>query len=260
MPSIDWSDDVQRRHFEEELKDHRDIKKNYSWPQWLVWFTGIFLFPASLVMAFYGPVAYVIVNEALRDKFEKEEAMQLQWLELTQANLTEGAQPPDFVYNDTMNVIKRNFYFLTVPCQGIAYLCAVVHHYTDYKKWNSLGKVIATLCLPVDVLIFYIEPLGFVGTLTSMVLGFIPFEITVADAIFPEKVVKIKSQTDNIIIVRKNSWISHISAKYNERYWHVMKILANGYNAFATLALVITLLKGENVIKTFDFYLHNKLG
>ena len=38
----------------------------------------------------------------------------------------------------------------------------------------------------IDFLVFYIEPLGFIGTLSAMVLGFVPYIIPRADAMFPE--------------------------------------------------------------------------
>ena len=43
------------------------------------------------------------------------------------------------------------------------------------------------ICLPVDVLIFYKEPLGAFGTLFVTIWVLIPFLIMVADATFPEK-------------------------------------------------------------------------
>ena len=49
----------------------------------------------------------------------------------------------------------------------------------------------AALCLPVDVIIFYKEPLGPVGTLLALVWGFIPFSILIADAAFPDKEVTV---------------------------------------------------------------------
>ena len=244
MPTIDWSDEVQIRQFEYDLEAHRNIKKKYTWPQWLLWFVGVIVFPASLVLAFYGPVAYKMVNDAEQEKKDQEEAMLLEWLEFKKENLTEDEEPPDFVYNEPLNMIRCNFYFLTVPCQGTAFLLAVAHHYTDYRKWSTLGKMIAALCLPVDVLIFYVEPLGFVGTLVAMVLGFVPFELTVADAMFPQKEVRIKSLKGKTSITQKNSWKRHFSTTYNERYKHVVNVLKAGFNFFATLALVIVLFKG----------------
>ena len=245
MPTIDWSDQAQISQFEYDLEAHRNIKKKYTWPQWLIWFTGVIIFPASLVLAFYGPVAYNMVNDAEQEKKDQEEAMLLEWLEFKKENLTEDAEPPEFVYNEPLNMIRRNFYFLTVPCQGTAFLMAVAHHYVDYRKWSTLGKMIATLCLPVDVLIFYVEPLGFVGTLLSMVLGFVPFELTVADAMFPQKEVSIKGLKGKTSIIQKNSWKRHFSTTHNERYKHVVSVLKAGFNFFATLALVIVLFKGD---------------
>ena len=260
MPSIDWSDHKQRKEFENDIEAHRDVKRKYSWPQWLLWSTGIIIFPACLVLAFYGPVGYNIVNDARQEKIDKEEAMKLEWLELrglnlnedldnnTFANMTGEMDNISFVYDDTLNTIKRNFYLLTIPCQGSAFIIAVAYHYTDYKKWNFLGTAIASLCLPVDMLIFYIEPIGFVGTLMAMVMGFIPFAITIADAVFPEKVVIIKGLKESILKVHKNSWRRHISANFNERYNLVVRMTVAGYSFFATVALVITLFQGDKLL------------
>ena len=166
----------------------------------------------------------------------------------TFANMTGEMDNISFVYHDTLNTIKHNFYFLTIPCQGSAFIIAVAYHYADYKNWNFLGTAIASLCLPVDMLIFYIEPIGFVETLIAMVMGFIPFAIIIADAIFPEKVVRIRGLKDKILTVHKNSWRRHISANYNKRYNLVLKRTAAGYSLFATVALVITLFQGDNFL------------
>lgn len=273
MPSIDWSRDEERKEFENDLAVYRATKKNYSLLQWLRWFSGVVLLPALLVLAFYGPVGYTIVNDARQEKIEKEEAMNLEWLELRQTNLTADFDKINFenltdylddisfanmtgdlgnisfVYNDTiLNTIKRNFYFLTVPCQGTAFIAAVAFHYTDYKKWNFLGTVIAGLCLPVDMLIFYVEPIGFVGTLSAMVLGFVPFAITISDAVYPEKVVNVRGLKGKILTVHKNSWTKHLSLTFNQRYNLVVRMTAAGYMFFATVALVITLVKGEHFL------------
>ena len=48
-------------------------------------------------------------------------------------------------------------------------------------------SLLAILCLPVDVFIFWQEPFGAFGTMVVMVLAFIPFQITMVDAAFPEK-------------------------------------------------------------------------
>ena len=48
-----------------------------------------------------------------------------------------------------------------------------------------------TFCLPVDILIFYKEPIGIWGTLLAP-LSFIPFCVMIADAMFPDKEVLVK--------------------------------------------------------------------
>ena len=102
----------------------------------------------------------------------------------------------------------------------------------------------AALCLPVDMIIFYTEPLGYVGTLVSMVLGFIPFAIVMADAAYPEKRIYVKNLKGKITAISKNSWMHHFSVSYNERYNLVMRMTWAGYSFFATVALVINLLQG----------------
>ena len=168
MSSIDWSNDAERIEFENDLEVHRATRKNYSLSQWLQWFCGIVLLPALLVLAFYGPVGYTIVNDARKEKIDKEEY----YINISFENMTEDLDNTNVSYKDTvLNTIRLNFYYLTVPCQGLAFILAVAYHFTDYKKWNLLGTVLACLCLPVDMLIFYIEPIGFVGTMSAMVLG-----------------------------------------------------------------------------------------
>ena len=78
-----------------------------------------------------------------------------------------------------------------------------------------------------------------------MVLGFVPFELTVADAMFPQKEVRVKGLGNKIYMIQKNSWIRHFSTTYNERYQHVLNVLLSGYNLFSTLALCIVLFKGD---------------
>ena len=57
----------------------------------------------------------------------------------------------------------RYYYYPTTICQGSAFLCGVLYSYTDYRKWIFWGSGMAMLCLPVDVIIFYKEPLGVIG-------------------------------------------------------------------------------------------------
>ena len=244
MPSIDWSDAAAREDYENDLKAHREVKRNYSWSQWLIWFFGIILIPALLVICFYGAVAYAIINGALEEKKVKEEIMRQEWEELRQANFTVDLGKINFEYSNPMNTLLRHYIFLTGPCQGLAFLSSVAFHYTNYRLWNLLGTIGSLLCLPVDMLIFYVEPLGFVGTLVAMVMGFIPFAITIADAVYPEKEVNVIGLQGEIFTVHKNSWTKHLSLSYNERYNLVLRMTAAGYSFFATVALVITLLRG----------------
>ena len=244
MPSIDWSNDEQRKQFENDIQAQRDNRRKYSWWQWLLWFSGVILLPAMLVFCFYGPVGYSIVND--QRKIDTEESGKRERQESRNASITEELVKNHVDYNDTiLSTIKRNFYFLTLPCQGLAFLSCVAFHYTDYKLWNLLGGLTALLCLPIDILIFYLEPLGFVGTLVAMVLGFVPFAITIADAVYVEKEVKIKGLKGKIFTIRKNSWTKHLSLSYNERYNLVLRMTGTGYTFFSTVALLIQVFQGD---------------
>ena len=154
---------------------------------------------------------------------------------------------PEFEYYDGLNHFLTNYYpYLTLFCQGFAYLFAITYHFTNYKSWNLLGTMIAALCLPVDILIFWIEPLGPIGTMAAMVLGFIPFTITVADAAYPEKEQYVAISTKKITKVYKNSWVRHFSLSYNERYNFLMRMTWSAYSFFATIALGIVLIQGNS--------------
>ena len=129
MPLIDWSTDEQRIQFEKDLKAHRGIKKKYSWIQWLLWFSGVIILPVMLVLCFYGPVAYTIVND--QRNIDSEQSIKMD--RHTSDNIT------NYSHDSMLNAIKRNFYFLTVTCQGMAFILCVAFHYTSYKWWSFLG-------------------------------------------------------------------------------------------------------------------------
>ena len=90
------------------------------------------------------------------------------------------------------------------------------------------------ICLPVDVLIFFKEPLGPFGTLFATIWAVIPFLVMVGDATFPEKeiIVEDKSKDTLVPIVPKCynvssdyliSWTKHLSLTYNEKYKYCNK-------------------------------------
>ena len=60
---------------------------------------------------------------------------------------------------------------------GLGFWWCALYHITPYKTWNALGWVMHLSCFPVDILIFYKEPFGPVGTLVAQVFAFIPFYI-----------------------------------------------------------------------------------
>ena len=79
---------------------------------------------------------------------------------------------PNFEHYDELNHFLANYYpYLTVFCQGNAFLLSVLFHFTNYKYWNLLGTIIASLCLPVDIFIFWLEPLGSIGSMAGCSLS-----------------------------------------------------------------------------------------
>ena len=88
-------------------------------------------------------------------------------------NETESlGEMPDFEHYDGLNHFLANYYpYLTVFCQGNAFISSVLFHFTNYRHWNLLGTIIANLCLPVDIFIFWLEPLGSIGSMVAVSLG-----------------------------------------------------------------------------------------
>ena len=250
---IDWTNTEERLTFENDLNRYRKDKQKRSYCEKVAWFILVFILPLGLVVALYGPCAYFIVSLAI-DKKNKEEIILLQKCmngsELSASS--KNCDPTELEYYDLQNYILINFYpYLTLFCQGTAFLMASLWHITDYRKWNPLGGIIAMLCLPVDILIFYLEPLGYVGTIVAMVFGFIPFLVVMADAAFPTKTMVVVSNGMEIKINR-NSWTEDISLSYNQRYNFVARMTWKGWTAFSTIALCIPLFKSlafyENVL------------
>ena len=61
----------------------------------------------------------------------------------------------------------------------------------------------------------------------AMVLGFIPFGITMGDAIYPQREVKVMDTKGQIATIQKNSWTKHLSLSHNERYNFVLRMTAS---------------------------------
>ena len=240
---IDWRNPEERLAFENELKSARCYKKKRPCLEKIGWFISVFLLQLVVIVSLYGPCAYFIVSLATAKKKEEELVLMQKCRNATISQ--EKCNSKKMVYYDLLNYILINLYpFLTCFCQGTAYLCACLWHVTTYRFWNLLGGIIACLCLPVDILIFYVEPLGFAGTTAAMVLGFIPFCIIIADAAFPIKSINVAANGKKIQ-VNRNSWTGDISISYNQRYNFVARITWKGWVAFSTVALCIPLFKGS---------------
>ena len=56
------------------------------------------------------------------------------------------------------------------------------------------------ICLPVDVLIFFKEPLGPFGTLFATIWAVIPFLVMVGDATFPEKEIIVEDKSKDTLV------------------------------------------------------------
>ena len=88
-------------------------------------------------------------------------------------------------------------------------MTGLLYSFVDYRRWSLLTTLMALFCVPVDVLIFYKEPVGIWGTLLAP-LSFIPFCVMCADAMFPDKEVLVRGlgqmsallETDFIIVAR----------------------------------------------------------
>ena len=193
---------------------------------------------------------------------EKEELnMELEWLASQPANSTE--EMPKFEYYDFKNWILINYYPLMTTCAqgkssypclpkvyltnyhilGFSICLSTTYHWIPYKWWNLIGFTVHATCFPVDILIFYLEPFGPIGTLASQVFAFIPFYIIIATAIFPEEEGYV--ETPNGIKKKKiNSLTEHISFSYNMRYHFVFSWTWDGYKFFSTVALCLYLLQG----------------
>ena len=245
---INWKNTEERLAFENDLAKYRADKKERSLCDKIVWFFGIFVLQFGVVVALYGPCAYFIVLSETDKK--KEEELKLLQKCINGSRLkgsSEKCDPTQLEYDDLQNYMLINFYpYLTLFCQGGAFVMAILWHVIHYRQWNLLGGIIAQLCLPVDILIFYLEPLGFVGTTTAMVLGFVPFLIVVADAAFPVKPMSVVAN-GNVVKVNRNSWTEDVSISYNQRYNFVARMTWKGWTAFSTLALCIALFKGSTV-------------
>ena len=95
---------------------------------------------------------------------------------------------PEFEFYEWENYFFVTIYpYMVIFLQGTAIICSILFNFTDYRKWNMLFTILAGCCLPVDVLIFYKEPFGSIGTLIIMVAAFVPYMVMVADVMFPEK-------------------------------------------------------------------------
>ena len=254
MPIFDWNDIHLRKEYEHSLDKHRQIKRNWPWPKKIQWFCGVIGLQFLTVLFLYTPVAYYMVKNANDEKEEKEKIMKEAWLMKNKNGTVEGAMPTFEYYEFGNHLICNYYYFMTAFCQGFGYLSCVMFHFMNYKWWNILGTITAVLCLPVDIWIFYYEPLGQVGTLIVMVLGFTPFGITIADAAYPEKVKFISDKNGGTMKCYKNSWTKHFSLSSNERYNFVARQTWAGYSLFATIALAMSLLQGNLLIILLVLY------
>ena len=151
---INWKTPKERLAFENDLKIFRAEKKKRSRYQKCGWFTVVFILQFGLVVLLYGTCAYFIVSLAIHKKNE-EELILLQRC-YNESQLKECAKkcdPTRFEYNDIQNYILINCYpYLTVFCQGTAFVMVSLWHVTDYRLWNVLGGITATL--RVDAIMF----------------------------------------------------------------------------------------------------------
>ena len=243
---ITWKNPTERAEFEKDLKIFRKHRGERSRKEKIGWFIALFVVQLGLVVSLYAPCAYFIVTAAKDRKKEEEKILKEECVNASLRNQSsENCDSDKLEYYDLQNYILGNLYpFLTFFCQGTAFLSSCLWHVTNYRWWNFLGTVTACLCLPVDILIFYTEPLGSFGTMAAMVLGFVPFCVVIADAAFPTKSITILANGKKKTLYR-NSWTHDLSISYNQRYNFVARITWKGWRAFSTVALCIPLFKGS---------------
>ena len=70
-------------------------------------------------------------------------------------------------------------------------------------RWGLLTLTMYSICLPVDVLIFFKEPLGPFGTLFATIWAVIPFLVMVGDATFPEKEIIVEDKSKDTLVQPK---------------------------------------------------------
>ena len=72
MPAFDWSNEIHRKKFEDDLSRHRSTKRNWPMFKKAQWFMGIIVIQAALVVCFYGAAWFYIIADAKQTKKEKE--------------------------------------------------------------------------------------------------------------------------------------------------------------------------------------------
>ena len=190
---IDWKNNSVREDFEERLENSKAIRSELSFSQKVLRLIGIFGLQILCIIALYGSCGYIMITNANEEKKLQEEKMKIVWMTENNISTTDPTLSPKFEYFDFENYFFINvFPFMIVTLETSAMLSAILFHFTGYKKWSLLFIIIASCCLPVDVMIFYKEPVGPFGTLVVMVFAFVPFMTIVADAIFPEEAVLVK--------------------------------------------------------------------
>ena len=190
---IDWENDSVRKDFEERLENSKAIRSKLSFCQKVWRLIGIFGLQILCIIALYGSCGYIMITNANDEKKLQEEKMKNAWMAKNNISNFNPPPSPKFEYYDFENYFFINvFPFMIVSLETSAMLSAILFHFTGYKKWSLFFILIASCCLPVDVMIFYKEPFGPFGTLVVMVFAFVPFMTIVADAIFPEEEILVK--------------------------------------------------------------------
>jgi hypothetical protein len=143
---INWKNREERTAFANELKNYRKTNGERSIWEKIRWFISIFIIPFGIVVSLYGPCAYFIGIMA-EDMKRAEELILHQKCNNGSTSIedTENCDPTTLEYYDLQNYILINVYpFLTVFCQGTAFLCVCLWHVTDYRRWNFWAE-----CAPV---------------------------------------------------------------------------------------------------------------
>ena len=71
MKTFNWGSEKFCKKFEEKIRVHQSMKKNFPLLKKYIWFIGVFGLQASLVIFYYGIACFYIVKDARNGKIRR---------------------------------------------------------------------------------------------------------------------------------------------------------------------------------------------